>query len=75
MLKIVHEGFKLELPHIKRYKPGNTDTWLILCLIDGEVDCMFTSNGLAKAKEDIAKYYAHIYGDIHYDCVAYVKKD
>lgn len=75
MLKLTHEGFVYELPNISRYKASSGHRYLILCMRDGEVDCMFTSNGsLHKAKKDIERYYAAVYGTKEYSCVAYVRR-
>lgn len=74
MIKLKSEGFDCVCENITQFKAGSDHRWLILTLLDGEVDCIFTTNGsLSKAKEDVAKYYGFMFGEVDYQCVAYIK--
>lgn len=72
-MRLMHEGFSLVLPALKRYKPGHKLDYTLLTITDGEVDCMFAANNLREAKADIEKYYEFLDGTTNYAVEVYTR--
>jgi hypothetical protein len=74
MLTIHSEGTKLELPNLSRFKANTKDKFLIVTIMDGEVDEMFTGNDRKALRDDNSHYYAFMYGmnairTLHYQLI------